>query len=116
MELSQEMQEKIMEFQAIQQQIRMVVSQKYQMELQLKEAQTALEELGKLEKPEIHKAIGQILIKTGKDDVVKELKEKSETLELRLKTLEKQESELKTKIKSIQDRLQGVIPQLEAGG
>lgn len=94
----------------------MILGQKYQVELQLKETEKALDELEGLKNPEIHKAVGQILIKAEKSTIVKELKEKAETLGLRLKTLEKQESQLKDRMKSIQDRLQGVIPESEKGG
>ena len=108
--ISPDMQKQIMEFQQAQQQARLVMSQKYQMELQLKELDSALSELDKSGKTEIHKVIGQILIKSDKDSVEKELKEKKETLEVRLKSIEAQEKKLTTTLKSLQDRLQGVIP------
>lgn len=108
--ISPEIQKKLMEFQEAQQQARLILGQKYQVEIQLRESQNALEELNKHEKVEVHKAIGQLLIKVNKDDIVKELTEKIETLELRLKTLEKQEKKLGDTLKSLQDRLQGVIP------
>lgn len=116
MKISPEMQKKLQEFQETQQQARLVVNQKYQIELQLREAQNALEELGKTEKAEVYKALGQLLIKTKKEDTVKELKEKTETLELRLKTLESQEKKLTTKLKSLQDRLQGIVTKVGTGG
>ena len=107
--ISPEMQQKIMEFQEVQQQARIILSQKYQIELQLKETQNALKELDKLEKAEVHKAVGQILIKTDKATITKELEEGQEMLELCLKTFEKQEAKLKEKMQSLQDRLQGII-------
>lgn len=108
--ISKEMQEKILEFQETQQQARIVLTQKYQLDMQLKETKNAIEELGKLEKTEVHKAIGNILIKAPKEEVLKELKEREETLDIRLKTLEKQEAKLREKLNTLQDRIQGIIP------
>jgi len=107
--ISNEMQEQILKFQQSQQEARLLAAQKYQFEMQLKEAKNAISELEKLDKAEVHKAIGQILIKTDGKKVLKELKEKAETFEVRLKSLEKQEAELTKNMKSLQDRLQGVI-------
>ena len=109
--MSPEIQQKLMEFQEAQQQARMVLAQKYQMELQLKEAQAALSAVEDVDKPEIHKVVGQILIKSDKSSVVKELNEKVDMLEVRMKSLETKEKELTAKLKSIQDRLQGVLPE-----
>jgi prefoldin beta subunit len=114
MEISPEMQHQIRELQEADQQARIVLSQKYQIELQIKEMQRALDELGKDAKAEVHRVVGQILIKSDAKTTSAELKEKIEALDVRLKTLEKQEGKIKEKVKSLQDRLQGVIP--SAGG
>jgi|TARA_Y100000310_G_C20702729_1_gene831535 prefoldin beta subunit len=110
-EPSPEIQEKMKEFYEMQQQARMVLAQKYQVELQLKEAEGALSELESAEgKAEVHKVVGQILIKSNKDAVSKELKEKKDNLEVRLKSITSQEKKFTDQMKSLQDRLQGVIP------
>jgi prefoldin beta subunit len=109
MEMSKEMQKKIMEFQQVQEQARIVVAQKLRMDIELKSAKKALEELEKMGKGKVHKAVGNVLIETDKESTIKELKETIDTLELNLKSLEKQETTLKNKLKSLQDRLQGVI-------
>jgi len=108
--ISPEIQQKLMEFQEAQQQARMVLTQKYQIELQLKETEAALDELEKAGKTEVHKVIGQILIKSDKETVSKDLKEKADTLSVRLKSLDSQEKKLTDQLKSLQDRLQGVLP------
>ena len=109
MEMSKEMQEKILEFQQVQEQARIVVSQKLRIDIELKSAKKALKELEKMGKGKVHKAVGNVLIETDKDSTMKELKDTMDTLELNLKTLEKQETTLKNKLKSLQDRLQGVL-------
>lgn len=114
MEISPEMQKNIRELQESEQHLRVVMTQRYQMEMQAKEAQKALDEIEASKDAEIHKVVGQILIKADSKEVAKELKEKAETLQVRLDTLKKQEDKLKDQMKSLQDRLQGVIP--KAGG
>ena len=105
-QLNPEMQQKIQEFQEAQQQARILMSQKYQIEMQLKETQNALEELEKAGSAEVHKIVGQILIKSDKNTVQSELKEKTETLDIRLKTIDKQEKKVMEKLKTLQEELQ----------
>lgn len=114
-QLSQEMQQKIQEFQEAQQQARILMSQKYQIEVQMKETQNALEELEKSGSAEVHKIVGQILIKSDKNTVQSELKEKTETLDIRLKTIEKQEKKVMEKLKTLQSELQKGLSGLGGG-
>ena len=110
MEISPEMQKNLRELQEVEQQARVIMAQRYQMEMQVKETQKALGEIEASKGAEVHKVVGQILIKAKPEEVSKELKEKVETMQVRLDTLKKQEDKLKDRMKSVQDRLQGVIP------
>lgn len=112
-ELPKEVRENILKFQKLQQQLNIILTQKYQMELQVKEAKRALAELGKEETREVHKAIGQLLIRTDKKSIVGELNETVEMVELRLKSLGSQEKKLTDELKPIQDRLQGILGPVE---
>lgn len=77
------------------------------MELQMKEVERALEEIEKLgESAEIYKSIGSILVKSEKPKVGEELKERKETLDLRIKTLQRQEERIQTKLKEMQAQIQ----------
>ncbi len=114
-QISHEMQQKIREFQEAQQQARVLMSQKYQIEIQLKEAQNALDELEKAGNTEVHKIVGQILIKADKNAVQADLKEKVETLGLRLKTFDKQEKKIMEKAKTLQEDLQKGLAGLQGG-
>ncbi len=91
----------------MQQQAQAIASQRLQMELQMKEAERALEEIEKLgENAEVYKSIGNILIKSEKAKVGEELKERKETLDLRIKTLQRQEEKIQTKLKEMQAQIQ----------
>lgn len=114
-QLSPEVQQKLREFQEAQQQARILFSQKYQTELQLKTSQAALDELNKAGKTDVHKIVGPILIKADKAAVAAELKEKIDTLQVRFKSLDTQEKTVVKNLKAIQDRLQGILPKAPPG-
>jgi prefoldin beta subunit len=105
-----QIQQKIAQFQALQQQGQAVSSQKVQMELQLKDVEHGIEELKKLKKDaEVYKSIGSLLIKKNKTKINAELKERKETLGLRIKTLEKQEKDIQSKLMEMQNEIQSSI-------
>ncbi len=86
------------ELQITEQALQNFAMQKQIFQLELLETNSALEELNNLKTDEVYKVVGSIMIKTNKDNQIKELKKKSDILELRLKSIEKQEEELKNKV------------------
>ena len=72
--------------------------------MQLVEIKKALEEIEKT-KDDVFKVSGPILIKTSKDDVRKDLEDKTEFMELRVKTLEKSEQKLKEQFEDFREKL-----------
>ena len=114
-QVSDATQQKIRQFQELQQQARVLAGQRYQFEMQEKETKGALEELEKTENAEVYKAIGQIIIKSEKSKLVSELKEKTETLGLRLKAIEKQEKKTIEKMKELQGQLESELSGLRMG-
>ena len=107
MDMNEEIQGKLFQFQQLQQQVQAIANQKYQMEMQVGELEKTLEELKDLEDgTPIYKSIGSLLIrKKDKDGLVKELEEQKETVEVRVKTLTKQEKTLKESHQKLQDEL-----------
>ncbi|MBR9682107.1 MAG: prefoldin subunit beta [Candidatus Aenigmarchaeota archaeon] len=109
-EMTPDAQKYLMELQTIQAQLQNIAIQKETFTIQNIEIEKALEELAKTDDNEdVFKAVGPILIKTNKADMVKELKEKQETAEVRLKSLEKQEAEFQGKIQAGQQKLQELL-------
>ena len=88
-EMSKQLQDQINRLQQMRIQYQMIMQQRQQVELRLKEIEDALEELNKTDtKTPIYKSIGALLIKTkGKSEVTKELNSNKESLELRKNTL-----------------------------
>jgi len=100
-------QQLLVQLQTFQQHLQAVLLQKESLTIQKVEIEKALEELDKAKEGEdVYKAVGPILIKSTKKTMQKELKEKNETNELRLKSLGRQENKIKEKAKETQDKLQ----------
>jgi len=95
---------RLQELQILEQNLQNIMLQKQAFQLELNETNLALEELKGPEK-EVFKIIGQIMIKSSKEEIEKELKSKKEILELRLKNIEKQESSLQNKALSLRDEI-----------
>ena len=71
----------------------MLILRRQQLESQLREVEHALEQVEKLDKDaEIYKTAGYVMFKTSKEQIVNELTDQKETLELRIKTVQKQEN------------------------
>jgi prefoldin beta subunit len=110
-EISPKLQNQIAQFQQLQQQLQTVLSQKMQMEAQLRETENTLEELVNVtDDAPIYKNVGSLLIKANdKESVVKEIEENKETLEIRVKTLNRQEKQMRERYQSLQDQLQKAL-------
>ncbi|MBI4163359.1 MAG: prefoldin subunit beta [Candidatus Aenigmarchaeota archaeon] len=101
---SQQAQQLIGQAQAYQQQLQNVVAQKEAFNMQLMEIKRAVEELENV-KEDVYKVAGPILVKSDPKAVKKELEEKVELIDLRLKTLEKGEEKLKKQIEDLKLKL-----------
>ena len=110
-EIYKQLQDQINRLQQFRIQLQMIVQQRQQVEIKLREIEEAIDELEKAnEKTPIYKNIGSILIKTkGKKDVNEELKTNKESLTLRKSTLDKQEGRTKEKINELQSKVQNSL-------
>jgi prefoldin beta subunit len=112
-EISPKLQNQIAQFQQLQQQLQSVLQQKFRMEAQLREAQMTIDELGKsAEDVAIYKNVGSLLIRASdKASVLTEVEDDKETLEIRIKTLDRQEKAMRDKYNSMQDQLSKALGQ-----
>ena len=102
------MQAQVNKLQQLQNELQVMILRKQQLELQLRETETALEELGKInerDKAKIYKLAGPILVSTTYEKIKNELEEDKETLEIKIKTIEKQEGLLRKQVTDLQKRL-----------
>jgi len=105
MEMKKETQEKIQQLQLMEQNIQQFLVQKQQFQSQLIELESALGEASKVE--EAYKIVGNIMVMTKSKELKKDLEQKKEVVELRIKSLEKQENSIKEKTKKLQEEVLG---------
>jgi prefoldin beta subunit len=109
-ELPPYLREQLARYDQTQQNLQAVLVQKQQVELELTEAEKALEELNKAPDSEsIYKFAGNLLIKVDKDAVVKELTEKKELANTRKMVLAKQEARFRETLKDLQGKIDAVV-------
>jgi prefoldin beta subunit len=101
--MKQETQEKITQLQNLEQNINTLIAQKQQFQSQNMEIDNALSQIDDTEK--VFRIIGNIMVASSKENVKKELSEKKEIVELRLKTIDKQEDKLRSKAGELQSEV-----------
>ena len=107
MEIPENIQEQLNQFQQLQQQAQAVTMQVQNVEVQIQETEKALEELKKTdESTEVFKQAGTLLIKVDYNEALSELEEKLETLGLRKQTMARQEERVMKKLEEMQNTIQ----------
>jgi len=104
MDIDKETQEKIQELQSYEQNYHGLLVQKQAFQIELNETENALSEISK-SKGDLFKLIGQIMVKTDKEKLVQELTRKNELLNLRLKSIEKQEEQLTKQVEELREEV-----------
>lgn len=92
------------DYQMVQEQIRSFGLQGEQLQVQKNELQTAKEEVGN-STGKVYVTIGGVIIETSRDTALKNISEKSETNEVRLQSVNKQLNELKSREKSLREKI-----------
>ncbi|WP_297488942.1 prefoldin subunit beta [Thermococcus sp.] len=104
------------QLESYQQQLQLVVQQKQKIQADLNDAKKALEEIESLPDDAIvYKTVGTLIVRTEKAKAVEELKDKIETLEVRLSALERQEKKLNEKLKELTSQIQASLRPPVAG-
>ncbi|MFH1848871.1 MAG: prefoldin subunit [archaeon] len=107
MGVSKETEEKIQKLQLLEQRLQNFLSQKQSFQVQLNEVESALSELKG--KKSAYKIIGNIMVDTGASELMKDLNQKKEMIEIRIKNLEKQENKTKEEAKKLQSEVLQVM-------
>lgn len=109
-EVSPQIQNQVAQIQQVQQQAQALAMQKSQTEVLIKENQMAIEELEKTnEDAVVYKSVGELMIKTDRNALLAETKEKADTLSLRLQSIERQEERLNSRFKQLQEQLRHMM-------
>jgi len=104
--MAENVQQDMMEFERNRQQLLGVSTQKQQMQMQSQTMKITLEELEKTKQKQVYKAVGNILILSDTAKVKNEIKEKKESADLRIKTLQKQEESLVNKLNKLKSQIE----------
>ncbi|MEA1992861.1 MAG: prefoldin subunit beta [Euryarchaeota archaeon] len=108
-EIPPNVQHHIQQFQQLQQQYEMVVTQKQRLSMEDREIDVALSELEETDEKKVYKNIGSIMLRKDTEKVVKELKSRKEEIELKKGSLERQEKRITKKLKEMQEKIQSII-------
>ena len=100
MEVSKKTEQKIGQLQMFEQSLQNFLGQKQQFQIQLVEVESALNELNNTDKA--FKIVGNIMVESDKNELKADLQSKKEMLELRLKTMERQEAQVREKASKLQ--------------
>ncbi|MBI2548564.1 prefoldin subunit [Candidatus Woesearchaeota archaeon] len=105
MDVSKETEKKIAQLQLLEQNLQSLLMQKQQFQTQEMEIASALEELEKTTKS--YKIVGNIMVVVPQEDLKRELTTKRETVTIRIKNIEKQETAVREKAKKLQTEVLG---------
>ncbi len=103
MAITKEVEQKINQLQILEQSISTLVAQKQQFQMQIVEIESALSELEKTDTA--YKIVGNVMVLSEKEGLKKELTDKKDITELRVKNLEKQETRIKEKTTKMQSEV-----------
>ena len=98
--MEKETEQKIGQLQMFEQSLQSFLGQKQQFQMQLSEIESALGELEHT--PKAYKIVGNIMVESDKVELKSDLDSKKEMLELRIKTMEKQENQVREKASKLQ--------------
>lgn len=94
----------LQEIQFLEQNLQNILFQKQAFQIELSELKEALKELEN-SKDEVFKIIGQLMIKSEKSKIKEEILNKIKILELRVKTLEKQENSFSERMEKVREEI-----------
>jgi len=97
------------QFQAYQQQLQAILIQKESLRVQILETDKALEELEVSKVKEAYKIAGPIMIKKSITELKKDLNEKKDNFNLRIKTLERAEERITKKLKEMEPKIKKMM-------
>jgi len=104
-EISETLRAEINRYNSVLERLRVVSLNRQQLQAELLEVEGALKELEKVSDDKVYKVIGRIMVSRPKDEVVKELSERKETLTIRVQSLQKQESLLRKQLEELEKKL-----------
>jgi len=109
-EIPPQIQQQIIRMQQLQQSLELLISQRTQLEIQLRETEMALKELEGV-KPEdaVYKIVGPLLVKADPSKVKGELEDLKVSIDTRIKTLKRQEERSRQQLEEMREKIQAAL-------
>ncbi len=104
-EISEQAKNMVAQFQMYQQQLQTILFQKESLSFQIMEIEKAIEELDSTKQTTAYKITGSIMVNKNVDDLKKELNEKKEDIDVKIKSLEKSENKINDGLNGLQTKL-----------
>lgn len=105
-EISETLRAEVRRYQDLVEKLRLIATNMQQLRLQLAEVNEALKELSNVDDSvPVYKVAGSIIVAKKKIDAMNELNNLKESLEIRIKTLEKQEELLRKQLEELEKKL-----------
>lgn len=93
------------------------MTQKNQIEVLIRETEAALKELEKSsDDAVVYKSVGELLFRADRSKLMEELKERKDMMDLRLKTMAKQEERIQGRFTQLQEQLKLTLGQMPPKG
>ncbi len=108
MEIPKEVQEEIVKFQALQNQLNAIVAQKNEIKALIAAIDEALKQLQATEGT-VYLSVGNILIPKDREELKKELEDRKESLVIRMKSLEKREKQLTNTLLQLKKKIEAAL-------
>ena len=106
-DLDENLKKKVVDLQNLSASMEFLSNQSIQIESALRESESAIEELEKINPDEtVYKSIGGILVKSEKNTLLDEKKSLKVSLEMRLKTIKAKEERTKSQIDTLRKNIQ----------
>ena len=110
MDIQPDTEKKIQQLQIFEQNLQALQTQRQNLQLQMSEMDSALQELDRTSKA--YRIVSTIMVSADIPELKKDLESKKEIIQLRIKSLEKQESSTKERATALQDE---VLKSMKAG-
>ncbi len=114
-EIPTQVQDKVLQFQSLQNQLRMIVAQKQEFILKVKDIDNAIGNLREMKEGKLYKISGPLMMEISMEKSKDELAEGKETAEARIRILESQEKKLTEKLKGLGTELQLMMNSQRSG-
>lgn len=101
--MAESKEEQIQKLQLLEQNLQNYLAQRQQFQSQMIEIDSALAELES--QASAYKIVGNVMVSVKKEELESDLKKKKEIIELRIKSIEKQENLIRQKAKAIQEEV-----------